>query len=387
MAGNVVASEVVYNQFRFLDLSEQVLLAKAANPELIAQFRKGDPEKVKEALEQVEGVKLRDRSLRGASFVQALLPGADLRQEKLQGAKLSLANLQGAGLWYAKLQGANLSLAKLQGASLWQAELEGANLKEAELQGADLPQAELQGADLEGAKLQGTDLRSAGLYGAIFKKSRTGLLDLRSARWTPVELGRLAQLRELLGQTIADTEARKAALERIERAGRAGFPPPIFESCLIDPEVTPGLKCQRQWHPREIAVFQSALFPALEKLACQSSWAARVRQIDMGKTTRPSGRFGLAGRFAALLGTQECEGLSSLPEVEKNWIRDLVEFEEEEVRRRQSEAGKPAEEVPASPRMAVNFPSTPNTFMPLRSPRPEMGVLWQTRPCYARPAR
>ncbi|MDQ3775550.1 MAG: hypothetical protein M3461_14970 [Pseudomonadota bacterium] len=68
LAGEVVASEVVYDRFRRLDLSEQVLLAKPAKPELVAQFREGDPEKVKEALQQVEPVNLRGRSLRGARF-------------------------------------------------------------------------------------------------------------------------------------------------------------------------------------------------------------------------------------------------------------------------------------------------------------------------------
>ena len=70
LAGHVLASEVVYDQYRILDLSEQVLLAKPAKPELIDQFREGggDPEKVKEALKQVEPVNLRGRSLRGASF-------------------------------------------------------------------------------------------------------------------------------------------------------------------------------------------------------------------------------------------------------------------------------------------------------------------------------
>ena len=43
LGGNVIASEVVYNRFRFLDLNEQVLLAKPTKPELIARFREGDP--------------------------------------------------------------------------------------------------------------------------------------------------------------------------------------------------------------------------------------------------------------------------------------------------------------------------------------------------------
>jgi hypothetical protein len=89
LAGHVLASDVVYHRFRFLNLSEQVLLAKPTKPELIAQFREGDPEKVEEAKE-VEQVKLRGRSLRGASFESALLPGADLREAQLQGAHLGV---------------------------------------------------------------------------------------------------------------------------------------------------------------------------------------------------------------------------------------------------------------------------------------------------------
>ncbi|MGH8609457.1 MAG: hypothetical protein ACREX9_19210 [Gammaproteobacteria bacterium] len=61
-----------------------------------------------------------------------------------------------------------------------------------------------------------------------------------------------------------------------------------------------------------------------------------------------SGRFGLAGRFAALLDQCECKGLSSLPDADKDQIRDLAKREEEE-RQGQSGAGKPAGEVSASP--------------------------------------
>ena len=63
---------------------------------------------------------------------------------------------------------------------------------------------------------------------------------------------------------------RDATLEHIERAAYAGLAPTIFESCLSDPEVTPGLKCQRQWLPGEVEAFRSDLFPVLEKLACES---------------------------------------------------------------------------------------------------------------------
>jgi hypothetical protein len=54
LAGNLSTGYAVYGEFRRLRLSEQVLLAKPAKPELVAKFREGDPEKVKEALKQVE---------------------------------------------------------------------------------------------------------------------------------------------------------------------------------------------------------------------------------------------------------------------------------------------------------------------------------------------
>jgi uncharacterized protein YjbI with pentapeptide repeats len=203
LGANTVASEVVYDRLRFLDLNEQVILAKPAKPGLIAQLGEGDPQKMEEALKQVERVKLRERSLRHASFAWALLPradlrgahlqgadlfeahlrGADLSEAYLQGADLSGANLQGADLFGAKLQGADLFGAKLQGANLFGAELQGVRLQYAHLQGAYLSGAQLESADLTGASLQGADLQSAELYGANIQNSRTALLDLRAARW------------------------------------------------------------------------------------------------------------------------------------------------------------------------------------------------------------
>lgn len=160
----------------------------------------------------------------------------------------------------------------------------------------------------------------------------------------------------LLAETITDPLPRVAEvgllrrqrLDQIERAGKAGLPQPILNSCLIDPDVTPELNCKEKWLPGQIDAFRSELFPVLEKIACQSFWNARglIREIDPSDTT--SGRFGLAGRFAELLDKQECEGLSSLPEEGKNNIRDLAKQEDEE-RHRQSGAGKPAGEVPAAP--------------------------------------
>lgn len=260
--------------------------------------------------------------------------------------------------------------AQLQGAGLGEARLQGAILVQANLQGADLGRAQLQGADLREAQLRGASLRSAELYGAIIEGSNTTLVDLHAARWMPLEQERLAQICKMLGETIADTRWREEALKRIERAGNAGLPPPLPGSCLIDPEVTPGWKCHRQWVAEEVDAFRSELFPVLEKLACGSSAIARslILQIAPGDATigrfglavrglesadqllafhdATTGRFGLAGRFAALLDKQECGGLSSLLEADKNEIRSTAGSEE---MMRGQEAGKPAGEVPPSP--------------------------------------
>jgi hypothetical protein len=91
------------------------------------------------------------------------------------------------------------------------------------------------------------------------------------------------------------------------------------------------LNCEQKWLPAEVEAFRGDLFPVLEKLACESSAIARglILQIDASKTESYSGRFGLAGCFAALLDKQECEGLSSLPDADKDQIRNLVKYEEE----------------------------------------------------------
>jgi hypothetical protein len=154
---NVVASVGIYDRFRHLELSEHVLLAKPAKPELVAQFREGDPGKVKDALKQVERVNLRRRGLRGALFKDALLPSADL-----QGARL-----EGANFWGAQLQRANLRGAQLQGAYLREAQLQRASLVGAELQGAYLGRAHLQGANMAGAQLQGAGLAKAGFRAQV----------------------------------------------------------------------------------------------------------------------------------------------------------------------------------------------------------------------------
>ncbi len=305
-------------------------------------------------LAKLQSADLEEAELEGARLYGAQLHSVNLKGTQLQRANLGEVQLQGANLQGAQLQGADFEgipwppawRSQLQGANLAYAGLQGANLTYAELQGANLVGADLRGANLAEAELWGADLRSAKLYGAIIEHGGAALVDLRATRWTPHN-AEPAETGEVLGHTIADKDWGKKALERIEHAGNAGLPSPILESCLIDPKVTPGLKCRRQWLPAEVEAFRTELFPVLEKLACQSFAIARglILQIDPSETS--GGRFGLAERFAALLDERECEGLGSLPEADKNRIRDLAKREDE--LRAQSSAGKPMEEAPASP--------------------------------------
>jgi uncharacterized protein YjbI with pentapeptide repeats len=110
---------------------------------------------------------------RGASLMDAALPGAslsgaDLREALLFGADLRGAHLVGTDLRNASLAGADLSHANLQGADLRGAFLPGGHSVKL-LRGPGKrplslkPQpTDLRGADLRGANLQGARLNIAG---------------------------------------------------------------------------------------------------------------------------------------------------------------------------------------------------------------------------------
>jgi uncharacterized protein YjbI with pentapeptide repeats len=160
------------------------------------------------SLAGIEGLVLRDRSLRfavleGSRLYAADLAGSDLRNAKLIGSDLSGANLsytklQDADLSNAHLQEADLKQAQLQGASLWEANLRGADLNSAllrcavlilaELQGATLRLAALQGADLNDAHLQGADLSQAQLQDANLSNAHLGGADLFQAQLQDADL-------------------------------------------------------------------------------------------------------------------------------------------------------------------------------------------------------
>ena len=87
-------------------------------------------------------------SLPGINFVEGILTGIDLRESSLQGGEFMDAIFEGANL---------------SGADLSNANLEGANLAH-----ADLSQTTLISANLKGVNLKGTNLSGALLQGAIF---------------------------------------------------------------------------------------------------------------------------------------------------------------------------------------------------------------------------
>lgn len=153
--------------FRRLDLTGEVLLAKPATPEIVAQLRDATAGKAKEALAKVAPIKLQGRGLRGALLGLAILSGSDLRDAHLEGAMLIRAHMEGADLRGAHLENALLGMAYLEGANLHGAlHMEGATLVLADLKDVDLGEAHLEGADLQAAHLEGAILMDAHLEGA-----------------------------------------------------------------------------------------------------------------------------------------------------------------------------------------------------------------------------
>lgn len=136
-------------------------------------------------------VRLCGADLREASFFKARLRRTDFSRARLEGVDFSAkfsqadfageaifdqAQMQGGKLWEAHLYGASFRKANLQTAYLGGAFLRTADLSEADLRGAFLDKAHLEyanlagacleGANLSGAFLRGSDLRHADLRGA-----------------------------------------------------------------------------------------------------------------------------------------------------------------------------------------------------------------------------
>jgi hypothetical protein len=101
----------------------------------------------------MDGVRLDERDLSGASLYSISLIGANLRHSTLRGGNLSYAGL---------------SISNLEGADLRQANLVGANLRHARLVNALLDDANLSYADLTGADLTGVSLHNAKLGNVIW---------------------------------------------------------------------------------------------------------------------------------------------------------------------------------------------------------------------------
>lgn len=174
---------------------------------------------------RLPGAKLVATQLQGANLGGTELQGADLQTAQLQGAILGGAQLRGANLFYAQLQGASLQWAELQGANLQIAQLQGADLIRAQLQVADLTEAQLQGADLSGAQLQGAFLTSVQLWRASFGTlqqftdlglSDLGLSDLQGAEFTlPMPDEKLQHIRAVLD--VINKDQREHIEKRLSR--------------------------------------------------------------------------------------------------------------------------------------------------------------------------
>jgi hypothetical protein len=155
---------------RYLRVDHRTLVDHVWDEKAMADLRRGGAGQVK--LATVEGLMLRDRSLRfavldGSSLFAADLIGTDLRAASFQnasllGAKLSKTSLQRAVLSETQLQGADLSEANLT----QQTNLFRANLSEVNLMFANLTEANLSAATMTGTHLDGANLSKTKLLGA-----------------------------------------------------------------------------------------------------------------------------------------------------------------------------------------------------------------------------
>ena len=264
---------------RYLRVEHRTLVDRVWDDKAMVDLRVGGPERARD-LAAIEGLVLRNRSLRFAvledsSLFVADLSGADLRKATLKDASLSRAllvgaKLQGADLHWAGLDGADLGEAQLQGAELFGAQLKGADLRDAQLQGADLSMAQLQAADLRKAKLlgacamkagsqgvdlrnaqlQGADLRNARLQGAIFSESPTQsggdkdgatnleLSDLRDADFTTALESKDQQFLHAAIAALPEGARKRRANERIAKLLTSDYTaPPIEFKARLDRQV------------------------------------------------------------------------------------------------------------------------------------------------------
>jgi hypothetical protein len=142
---------------RFLTVAKQPIVGKVWDSKTFVELR-SDAVSDAKRFSAIEGVSLRDRSLRFGVFGSSELFAADLT-----GAQLQYANLLGAQLQHAELRFAQLSGAILRDARLQFARLEGANLQAADLSGARLKDVNLLGAQLQNVRLFETELQVANL--------------------------------------------------------------------------------------------------------------------------------------------------------------------------------------------------------------------------------
>jgi uncharacterized protein YjbI with pentapeptide repeats len=218
---------------RYLRVDHRTLVDHVWDDKAMADLRRGGADQAK--LAAIEGVVLRERSLRFAVLDESSLFAADLIGADLRQASLQNAGLPGAKLVRARLEGADLTEAQLQGARLTEAQLQGAQLAEAQLQGADLTEAQLQGAQLDGAQLQGADLTSAQLQGAALAFAQLQGADLTRAEFQGAQLagaqlqgamlggahleGALPDYARLQGAWLDGTQLQGASLDHVQLQG------------------------------------------------------------------------------------------------------------------------------------------------------------------------
>lgn len=234
---------------RNLKLADELLIAEAPSPEIIAAFadkaivvgRQGSgiinlPDSEAVYLRFAVGARLQGRDLRNADFEQAKLFNADLRGADLTGAKLAGADLRGANLnplnvnsrllqqprsgQKSEAIGIVLTSGNFKPTRLDQAGLSGVNFGQAKLILVSMVRANIEGVDLAGLELTGADLRRAQLAGSRLTGSELSHAKLDGAVLHKARLeGATVEHASLAGANLTQIEAPAASFDNADLEG------------------------------------------------------------------------------------------------------------------------------------------------------------------------
>jgi uncharacterized protein YjbI with pentapeptide repeats len=300
----------ILDLYRNLYLSEKIITAdESLTHELENTLNK------ESTLEKIVGIRLENRDLRYASFIDAKLPKADLRNTNLDGARLWNTQLQRADLRNADLQGTDFKNSQLQGTDFGGADahLQSVNFNNAKLQGTNLEGAKLQDAYLEDTQLQGAYLKDTQLQGAYLYD-----VQLQGAKLSEVQLqGAYLEKIEYGNYINPETKKSRQTLFPIDAESKWRVP------CLTDDAKLPICK---KYNPADTETLNKVTSYWINDLACSDKWIAQgvIRNFLFDAENSAKFKTYLIPLLKKNLTDKDCTGIQNLPDDFKQQIKDSI---------------------------------------------------------------